>query len=180
MDDAVAALAHEGLPVRNAVIEAFEIHARQLIEVLTHQRNRRHAVARDWAKAWSVSQRERDDLKILREAFSERVAHLSWKRAQFTAEEQQVLTHEIEATLRPLLLRFLDEADPENLCEGFIGEACAALSDDTPEPEHGVGVQRLDQIEVVTHVATTQAPRSNAGTATVTLRELTERGRGED
>jgi hypothetical protein len=38
-DAAVAALDNAGLPARNAVIEAFEIHARQLIEFLTHQRN---------------------------------------------------------------------------------------------------------------------------------------------
>jgi hypothetical protein len=36
----VAGLDNGGLPARNAVVEAFEIHARRLIEFLTDQRNR--------------------------------------------------------------------------------------------------------------------------------------------
>ena len=166
VDAAVAELARKGLPVRNAVIEAFEIHARQLIEVLTHQRNRKDAVARDWAKKWSVSQADRRDLKALRKAFSERVAHLSWRRASFTPEEQQVFTREIETKLQPLLLRFLDEANPELVCEGFTEEARGALSDRSPETEN-FGIQ----MEAVTRVVTTEAPATNTrGTAIKTFR----------
>ena len=52
VDRAVARFAQQGLPVRNAVIEAFEIHARQLIEVsdgsaATQQSYRRRLHARE-------------------------------------------------------------------------------------------------------------------------------------
>jgi hypothetical protein len=35
VDDAVKSLLHEGVPARNALVEAFTIHTRQLIEFLT-------------------------------------------------------------------------------------------------------------------------------------------------
>jgi hypothetical protein len=129
VDDAVAGLDRDGLPVRNAVIEAFEIHARQLIEFLTHPRNGRRATARDWSTGWCVPQVETQELKQLRAAFSERVAHLSWKRSAFTAGEQRVIAHQIQDKLGPLLRQFLRRADPEMLCNGFVSEADAALSE---------------------------------------------------
>jgi hypothetical protein len=127
LDAAVATLPCAGLPIRNAVIEAFEIHARQLIEFLTHQRNASRATAREWARGWSMSAEEVQELKDLRAAFSERVAHLSWKRSEFTPAQQLVLTHEIEEKLRPLIVRFLREADNATLCEGFAEEAYLAV-----------------------------------------------------
>jgi hypothetical protein len=127
LDAAVAALPRAGLPIRNAVIEAFEIHARQLIEFLTHQRNASSATAREWARGWSVSAEEVQELKDLRAALSERVAHLSWKRSEFPPAQQLVLTHEIEDKLRPLILRFLWEADHATLCEDFVVEAYLAV-----------------------------------------------------
>src|SRR5689334_8614834 len=63
VDVAVSGLANSGLPVRNAVVEAFEIHARQMVELLTHQRNRGYAVARDWAVGWSVPESVKSELK---------------------------------------------------------------------------------------------------------------------
>jgi hypothetical protein len=166
--EAVAGLALKGLPVRNAVVEAFEIHARQLIEFLTHQRNSRRATARDWAKKWSVPQADQNKLKELRDAFSERVAHLSWKRSEFTPEQQLVIARKIVGKLRPLLLRFIEEADSEKLCEGFIDQARTALP--IYPPEH-LGVQRLDQLDVAVRVATTQMPETTRGTATQSLHE---------
>lgn len=177
VDAAVAGLDRAGLPVRNAVIEAFEIHGRQLIEFLTHPRNRHRATARDWARGWSVPKAETDELKELRDAFSERVAHLSWKRSEFTADQQLVMTHEIEGKLRALLLRFLEEAEPEKLCEGFLKEARLAPSGGEAEYEHP-GIETFTEPHVTTRVAT-QALGMTGGTATQTLSEIAERGRRE-
>lgn len=173
LDVAVAGLDRAGLPVRNAVIEAFEIHARQLIEFLTHQRNRRRATARDWAKGWSVAKAETQGLRELREAFSERVAHLSWKRSGFTRDEQLVMTHEIEGKLRPLLLRFLEKADPERLCEGFLKEARLALSPCEAQSEQP-GIEVFPELDRTAAVATSQVPGTTGGTATQTLSEAAE------
>ena len=80
--------------------------------------------------SFPVPKGEMQELKKLRDAFSERVAHLSWKRSEFTPDQQLVIAHEIEGELRPLLLRFLAEAVPERLCEGFLEEARTALLDE--------------------------------------------------
>jgi hypothetical protein len=170
VDVAVARLDRAGLPVRNAVVEAFEIHARQLIEFFTHQRNRSRATAREWARGWSVPVAEVRELKALREAFSERVAHLSWKRSGFTRAEQLVLTHEIEGKLRPLILRFLAEAEPDGLCDGFVEETRLALAGAEAASEHPPP-EGLTQLDLAPPHAT-QAIATTRGTATTTLSEL--------
>jgi hypothetical protein len=171
VDAAVAGLDRAGLPVRNAVIEAFEIHARLLIEFLTHQRNSRQATAREWAKGWSVPAAKKRDLQELRDAFSERVAHLSWKRSEFTREEQLVMTREIEDKVRPLILRFLQEADPEALCEDFVKEASLAAAD--------VGRRRVVTLDEPRHGSPVriQAPAAMGGTATQALSETAKQVR---
>jgi hypothetical protein len=176
VDRAVAGLAQAGLPVRNAVTEAFEIHGRQLIEFLTAQRQRGLATAGDFTRGKWDPPPERQDLQRLEERFSERVAHLSWQRAKFTDEERLVLTHEIESKIRPVLIRFLDRADAERLCEGFVDEARWALTSPGPETERR-GAQTF---EAATRVATTQAPQINAGTATGALRRTTEQVRFDE
>jgi hypothetical protein len=175
LDAAVAALNNAGLPARNAVIEAFEIHARQLIEFLTHQRNGHRATARDWATGWAVPKATTRELKQLREAFSERVAHLSWKRSGFTGDEQLVMTQKIERKLQPLLLRFLEAADPETLCEGFLNETRAALSigeDRITTPR----IRTLAELDLESEVVT--APGTTSGTATQPWSDLAETLRG--
>jgi hypothetical protein len=168
VDAAVAHLDRAGLPIRNAVIEAYEIHARQLIEFLTHQRTGSRATAPEWSRGWSVPVAEAEVLKALRVRFSERVAHLSWRRSGFTQAEQLVLTDEIEAKLRPLIVRFLAEADPEGLCERFVEEIRLALSGAeaaSVEPHAPAGYGRMPPL-AARPVATTR------GTATTTLSEL--------
>ena len=172
LDEAVAPLDNAGLPARNAVIEAFEIHARQVIEFLTHQRNGRRATARDWATGWSVPKATTRELQQLRGAFSERVAHLSWKRSGFTGDEQLVMTHEIERKLQPLLLRFLEEADPETLCAGFTNETRAALS--TGEDQITTPASRSSPRLTASKLVTTQAPATMGGTATQPLSKVAE------
>jgi hypothetical protein len=166
LDATAAALPRAGLPVRNAVIEAFEIHARQLIEFLTHQRNASRATARDWARGWRVSADEVQELKDLRAAFSERVAHLSWKRSEFSPAEQLVLTHEIEDKLRPLILRVLREADHATLCEDFAEDATLAVGAASPAS----GALSLAELGYGSPVGT-QVVGTTAGTATQALSE---------
>ncbi|HEU4461217.1 MAG TPA: hypothetical protein VFR75_01365 [Solirubrobacterales bacterium] len=80
-DRAVADLPLDGLAARNALIESFQIHARQLIDFLTDQPGRREATAHDFVARWSVPAKDRQTLKRLSGEFSERVAHLSWRRS---------------------------------------------------------------------------------------------------
>jgi hypothetical protein len=169
LDAAVAALPRAGLPIRNAVIEAFEIHARQLIEFLNHQRNASRATAREWARGWSVSAEEVQELKDLRGAFSERVAHLSWKRSEFKPSQQLVLTHQIEEKLLPLILRFLREADHATLCEDFAEEAYLAVG----AASAASGPLSLAELGYGSPVGT-QAVGTTAGTATQALSETAE------
>jgi hypothetical protein len=170
LDAAVAALPRGGLPIRNAVIEAFEIHARQLIEFLTHQRNASRATAREWARGWAVSSEAVRELKQLRDAFSERVAHLSWKRSEFTGSQQLVLTQEIEDKLRPLILRFVREADDAALCHGFVDEAHLAVGAG-PEGQSPVTLAELGYGSPTG----TQAIGMTAGTATQALSDTAEK-----
>jgi hypothetical protein len=174
-----AATAESSFPARRScpsansiwisVIEAFEVHARQLIEFLTHQRSASRATAREWTSGWTVSAEELRELKELRAAFSERVAHLSWRRSEFSPAEQLVMTHEIEDKLRPLILRFLREAGHATLCEDFVEEAYLAVGGASP----AAGVVSLDELGYTSSVGTGVAG-TTAGTATQALKETAE------
>ena len=81
VDDAVRGLQHEGLVVRNALIEAFQPHARQLIDLLTGKDSRDMPASDFTTSTWRQlerSQWRRPDF----ERFSQRVMHLSLKRAE--------------------------------------------------------------------------------------------------
>lgn len=127
-DYAVAHLPLEGVPVRNAVVEAFELHARNLIEFLIHQRSGDKSTAGDFTRGKWTRPGDWAPLKSLRSQFSERVAHLSWKRSAFTEKEQVVASLEIFAAIARNLDPFLEDADHELLCDGFIESARQALS----------------------------------------------------
>lgn len=170
VDRAVARLDREGLPVRNAVIESYQLHARQLIEFLIDSPRKLPTAHKFTRGKWQMPP-ERRDLQDLEDEFSERVMHLGWKRSEFTDQERTVWTHRIEETIRPALLRFLEQADPEKLCGGFVEAVRAAIAGDTSKPED-LGIQRLEEIEALTRVATTEAPATNTrGTAIVTFRK---------
>ncbi len=128
VDQAVAHLALEGLPARNAIVESFETHARNLIEFLTHQRGgRKTTAAGDYTQgAWTLPVNTAD-LKKLREQFSQRVAHLSWRRRELSEAEQEVRSGEIFTAIENELQRFLKEADLDKLSDGFLEAATAAL-----------------------------------------------------
>jgi hypothetical protein len=166
VDRAVAQLDREGLPVRNAVIESYQLHARQLIEFLIDSPTSKMPTAPRFTRRKWPPPPERRDLQALQDELSERVMHLGWKRSEFTDQEREVLTHRVEESIRPVLLRFLEQADPAKLCEGFIETARVAIAGDTYKPED-LNIQRLDEIETVMRVATTEAPATNnRGTAT--------------
>jgi len=54
VDEAVADLAYKGVPARNAVIESFELHARNLIEFLIHQQGRGAATTADYTRKRNI------------------------------------------------------------------------------------------------------------------------------
>jgi hypothetical protein len=139
VDDAVRSLEHEGLVVRNAMIEAFQLHARQLIDLLTRP-DRRDMSASDFTeKKWRQlrwSQRRRADF----ERFSQRVMHLSLRRADFTANQQRVHSRRVRRDLGNDIRRFLDAVDQGRVCNDFLVRARLALtlSELPTEQAHGV------------------------------------------
>jgi hypothetical protein len=129
-DRAVAALPLEGLASRNALVEAFQIHARQLIDFLTDKPAAKEATAHDYATgSWSIPAGDAKALRRLGGEFSQRVAHLSWRRSGDKSVQTAVLTEEIFAAIRKHLLAFLDRVDPERVEDDFVEEARKALAE---------------------------------------------------
>ena len=131
VDRAVRGLDREGIVIRNAVIEAFQIHARQLIELLDERQRTRDWDASDFTKGpWQLqldARREQDW-----ERFSQRVMHLSRKRATFTPEDQQVETSRIRLDLGADIEEFLKVIDETLVCDDFLERARKALADSEP------------------------------------------------
>lgn len=137
VDRAVQQLEREGIVVRNAVIEAFQLHARELTEFLTRgTAGRSRASHFAWGR-WKLEQTPAHKANFDR--FSERVMHLSLKRATFTPEEQQVETRRIRRELGEDIEKFLLAVKDGSVCEGFVARAREALLVSEPPPE---GVQR--------------------------------------
>jgi hypothetical protein len=126
VDDAVRGLKGDGIVVRNAVIEAFQLHARQLIDFLTKDSDRRDMAASQFTTtAWRLTRTPEQEDDFAR--FSQRVMHLSVKRAKFTAAERQVETRRIRKGLGTDIVKFLGAVDEEKVCDGFVRRAEAAL-----------------------------------------------------
>jgi hypothetical protein len=131
----VAGMPLDGVHIMNAAIEAFELHARNLIEFLIHQRGPRTATAGGYTLRRWKTPTEASKLRRLRKEFSERVAHLSWERSAKN-EGQIVATEEIFETISANLRIFLEQADANLLSDGFIGQAHFALDGfDSRKPE---------------------------------------------
>jgi hypothetical protein len=136
-DRAVANLPLNGLAARNALIESFQIHARQLIDFLTDQPNRREATASDFTVAgWSIPAKDRQSLKRLSGEFSARVAHLSWRRAQLDASQQRVMTEDIFDAIRRYLLVFAEHLDRDRVRPRFFEDMMAMMFGQVIEPGH--------------------------------------------
>jgi hypothetical protein len=174
VDDAVRDLQHEGLVVRNAMIEAFQLHARQLIDLFTG-RDSRDMSASDFTatkpKLKRTSGQEADF-----ERFSQRVMHLSLNRAKFTAAEQRVDTRRIRLDLGDDIRRFLDDIDEGKVCDDFLARAHLALTLSEPRPEqlHAV-VGATEALSgptggaVIPELLTAAATHYGGGTATTGL-----------
>jgi hypothetical protein len=120
-DRAVANLPLSGLAARNALIESFQIHARQLIDFLTNRPNKKEATASDFTiSAWSIPSEDRRTLRRLSGDFSQRVAHLSWRRAQLDATRERVMTENIFDAIRRQLLVFVEHLDHERVRPRFF------------------------------------------------------------
>jgi hypothetical protein len=132
VDRAVKFLEREGIVVRNALVEAFQLHARQLIEFLTRGTSRRSRASHLTWGPWKLDQTPAHKPNF--ERFSERVMHLSLKRTTFTPEEQQVETRRIRRELGEDIGRFLAAVNEDSVCEGFIARAREALLASAPPP----------------------------------------------
>jgi hypothetical protein len=133
VDRAVQGLELEGIVVRNAVIEAFQLHARQLIEFLTRGTPGRSRASHFTWGAWKLPQMPEHTRNF--ERFSERVMHLSLKRATFAPEDQRVETRRIRRELGDDLAKFLAAVKEDTVCDGFTARARAALLVSEPPPD---------------------------------------------
>jgi hypothetical protein len=134
VDDVVRSLQHEGLVVRNAMIEAFQLHARQLIDLLTRPDQRDMSASDFTTTKWrqlKLSERRRGDF----ERFSQRVMHLSLKRADFTATQQRVHSRRIRRDLGDDIRRFLDAIDEGRVCDDFLVRSRLAITLSEPPTE---------------------------------------------
>jgi hypothetical protein len=126
-------------------VESFAIHVRQLIEFLTSPVKRGNATAGDFTRAKWTPPENAAELERLKKRLSKQVAHLTRYRGTTKPEDRIVWTREAMEKLTPELLRFLDAADPDRLCDGFIDAARASLApaepsiliDIRPSPYHG-------------------------------------------
>jgi hypothetical protein len=128
IDRAVAHLDQNGIVVRNALIEAFQVHARQLIDFLTSSpgnADKRDVYAWQFTKARWTADRQAHQADW--ERFSQRVMHLSLRRATLTDEQRKVETRRIRRALGADIERFLDAVDQELVCQGFVAQARDAL-----------------------------------------------------
>jgi hypothetical protein len=161
VDSAVRHLQHDGLVVRNAMVEAFQLHARQLIDFLTGT-DSRDMSASDFTKTkWrrlNRTQRRRTDF----DRFSQRVMHLSLRRAEFTTTQQRVASRRIRHQLGDDIRRFLDAVDDDRVCRGFLPRARMALT---------LSEQPAEQAHKVAG-ATEAAIGYTGGTATVGLNQV--------
>jgi hypothetical protein len=133
VDRAVQHLEREGIVVRNAVIEAFQLHARQLIEFLTRGTSGRSRASHFTWGPWKLEQTPAHKANFDR--FSARVLHLSLKRATFTPEQEQVETRRIRRELGEDIGKFLAALKEDSVCEGFVARAREALLASEPPPE---------------------------------------------
>jgi hypothetical protein len=140
LDDAVKPLPHEGLPARNAAVEAFAVHARQLIEFLDGHDDRDMAAADFTRGPWSPPS-SAEELRELRERFSKQVVHLSRERATYSAEERRVLSHQIREQLGSEFRRCVDARQAMLGVNGWPvcwSSRVAAIWID-PHPDAGIG-----------------------------------------
>jgi hypothetical protein len=118
---AVVDLPRNGVAARNALIESFQIHARQLIDFLTDRPNRKEATASDFTLGeWWIPHSDRRSLKRLSGEFSQRVAHLSWRRSDLDATQQRVMTENIFDAIRRQLLVFVELLDYDRVRPRFF------------------------------------------------------------
>lgn len=146
LDHAVKDLPHQGMPFRNAAVDSFLLHARQLIEFFTGRHDRDLAAGHFTRAEWM----SRTDLGDLHLRIS-KAMHLSRWRAESTEDQRRVFFQSIVDALSPEVRRFLEAADPDRLCPGFVDKVQAALGDSHPSPVADVRIS---------HTGTT------AGTAT--------------
>lgn len=162
LDQAFQHRPDQGLPARNASIESFAIHVRNVIAFLYVAHTRGSAedhFADEYVTDFRAYKRARPAKgSTLGKAFVKRIdrqiAHLSHERARYTPEERLWLYDEICDALDPVIRAFLRYVDPAKVSSDFVEEAQRALA---------VRVPAYAQIDSASHTATFQ---SVAGSAT--------------
>jgi hypothetical protein len=134
---AVVDLPLNGLAARNALIESFQIHARQLIDFLTDRPNRKEATASDFTVGeWGIPDSDRRALKRLSGEFSQRVAHLSWRRSELDTTQQRVMTENIFDAVRRQLLVFVEHLDHDRVRPRFFEDLMEMMFGQVVMPGH--------------------------------------------
>jgi hypothetical protein len=169
LDQAFQTSGDQGLPARNAAVESFAIHLRNVITFLYNVKGRgsgQHLFADDYVTdrhAYRKARPARSPGSALDRGVVERihqqVAHLSHARGGYTPEERVWLYDEICQALDPVMRTFLSYVDPAKVSRDFVEEAQRVLA---------IGPSTEARVHPAAHTATLTS--NTRGTATTGMR----------
>lgn len=137
LDQALQTRGDHGLPARNAAIESFAIHVRNVITCLYNRKGRgsgEHLFADDYVTdrhAYRKARPTRPGTALDRavvDRIHTQVAHLSHARGGYTPEERVWLLRRDLPSTRPLIRTFLSYVDPAKVSRDFVEEARRVLA----------------------------------------------------
>lgn len=143
--------------IRNALVEAFAVHARGLSDFLFGTPRDDDAAAEQFfgPGEW-VALRGEDispELKAVRRRTNKEIAHLTYSRLNVPEASQSWMQHAIVLELQRVFFRFVERVDPELVTQGFKARADALRI----HPGLSTGTRRLDP--TATGRVATSAPR---------------------
>jgi hypothetical protein len=166
LDQALQTRSDHGLPARNAAIESFAIHVRNVIAFLYVARTRSAAddlFADDYVTDFRAYKKARPAKgSTLGSAVVNRIhrqiAHLSHARGGYAPEERVWLYDEICEALDPVVRSFLSYVDPTKVSADFVDEV-----------QHVLDIRRPTKV-TVTASGNTTTFQSFGGSATTGMR----------
>ena len=127
----------EDLPARNASIESFAIHVRNVIACLYNVKGRRsgdHLFADDYVTDTQAYRKARPKRpgsaldKAVVDRIQTPVVHLNYARGGYAPEKRVWLYDDICEALDPVVRSFLSYVDPAKVCRDFVEEAQRVLA----------------------------------------------------
>jgi hypothetical protein len=165
LDKAFQGRSDEGMPARNASIESFAIHVRNVIACLYNVKGRRsgdHLFADDYVTDTQAYRKARPKRpgsaldKAVVDRIQTQVVHLHYARGGYAPADRVWLYDDICEALDPVVRNFLRYLDPAKVSADFVDEARHVL--DIPRPTQV-------RFDASSHTTTFQSVRGTATTA---------------